>query len=138
MKLFDLSPKTTKPSCEAGFSILEVLAAIVLLSIVGLNVTYGTIISLRMLKRSMRTSLATELAAQRMEELAALDPSTLNDSYDLVETGLISDNVSFSRTTEVTVNSDKSVTVDISVVGEHSTLGGRAALSNTFAYWGKQ
>lgn len=121
---------------QQGMSLMEVLAAIVLLSIVPLGLTYSTILSYKTIHRNERHSLASQLALDRMEDLAAMNPANLSNALDEVENNLIVENASFTRVTDVTLNPDNSRTVTVTVTGNDPSLGGRATVTSTFALWG--
>lgn len=128
-------------NCEAGsnqrgMTLVEVLVALVLLSVVPLGLTYSSILSYKVIHRNQRHSVASQLALDRMEDLAATNPANLNDTFDETENNVVVDGASFTRITEVTLNADNSRTVLVTVTGNEASLGGRATVSSTFALWG--
>jgi len=126
----------SKKKFQQGFSLIEVLVAMVILSVVGLAVANNTIKSYSFMKRSIRNSLATQLALDKLEMVSAVNPTTLDSSDNTVETSVISKNISFTRTTTITVNSDNSRTVTVEVNGNTESLGGRAIYTNRLSLWG--
>lgn len=129
-------PDTLIMTNEKGFSLIEVLVGFSILSVVALNITYSSILSYKITKRNIRNSIASQLAHERMEDLAAVSPANLGDTYDETESDLEVENISFTRVTEVTVNADNSRSVTVTVTANAEELGGAAEVSNTFALWG--
>lgn len=125
-----------RPAHQSGFGILEVMVAIVVLAIVSLTTARASIVSYINLNSSMRNSMATQLAIEKLEQFAATDPSTLTSASGGTESAVKQDNVTFTRTTTVTVNADSSVSVTVAVVATDSARGGRYTASNTFPLWG--
>jgi len=121
---------------DRGFLLIEVLVAVLLLSIASLSILQSTVMSYKTVIRNQRNSLAQQIALEKMEELAGENPANLGDGFDATETGLVYDDISFTRVTEVTVNSDNSRTVVVSVAATETELGGEMTLSNNFALWG--
>ena len=119
---------------NGGFSLIEVLVAMALLSVVMLSLSYNVIVSYRLMKRNERNSIAQQLAFEKMEQLAAVRPLSLSSANDLTETKVRS-NISFTRTTTVLVNTDTSRTVTVSVNNNVHSLGGSASVTNTFVSW---
>ena len=131
-----MTEKTMSYRSETAFSLLEVMAAILLLSITTLGITRSTILSYRTGLRNERNGIALQLALQKMEDMAGVNPVTLSDANDAVETPLVIENLRFNRVTNVTVNGDNSRTVSVVVNSNKPELGGHAELENTFALWG--
>lgn len=119
-----------------AFSLLEVLAAILLLSITSLGVARSTIISYKTMLREEHQAAALQLARLKLEELAAQSPITLNDANSSVETNVAFGAMKFNRTTVVLVNADNSRTITVNVMNTNPALGGHATLTDTFALWG--
>lgn len=119
----------------AGFTLIEVLVAIVLVAIVSLTTTYSTINAYALYSHSTRSSFARQLAFTAMEELAARDPLTLSAADGSVNSNVTVGNASYTRTIAIAVNSDGSRTATVTVVNNRtSTIS--AQFSNTFALWG--
>lgn len=119
---------------ERGFSLIEVLVAISVLSILALVVTKSTISSYVFLKRSERASLASQLALDKMESLAAINPVNLAVGTT-TESSLERARVRFDRVTTITANTNGTKTVRV-VVESTSGVGGRSDLTSNFAEWG--
>ena len=120
---------------EGGFSLIEVLVSISILAVVGLAVATSTIRSYVFLKQSTRSSLASQLALDKIEMLATVDPTTLTAANNSTEPSVNRNGVTFSRSTVITVNSDGSRTATVTVLPLSGT-GGRATFTTTFAQWG--
>lgn len=125
----------TVEDTERGFSIVEVLVSISILAVVGLSIASSTINSYVFLKRSFRSSLASQLALDKLELLATVNPDTLTTANNSTETNLKRDSVTFTRTTTITVNADNSRTVSVSV-SSTSGSGGKASFTTTLPQWG--
>lgn len=121
---------------ESGFSIVEALVAIVLLAIVGLASAKNSIMSMSTLKRSMRNSIATQLAVEKLEELGSIDPINLDATDNLVEAAVTQDNISFNRTTTIVVNADQSRSITVVVAANDENLGGSYTATSRFSLWG--
>ena len=125
----------SRNSGEGAFSMLEILVSISLLAVVGLAVATSTIRAYVFLKQSMRSSLASQLALDKIEMLATVNPSTLTTANGGTEPSLLQDGVTFSRITTITVNADGSRTASV-VVTSLTRTGGRATFTTTFPQWG--
>ncbi len=115
---------------EAGVTLIELVVAIVLMELAFLAIADSMRTSLIHFKRSLRETYATELAIEKMEELAAKDPLAI--SSDGERENITVRSVKFVRSVEVTVRPDKSRLVTVSVTPEQTELGGKCILSNTF------
>ena len=108
---------------EAGLSLMEVMVVVFTMSLISLAVTNSALVSFRANYFVRLKSAADTLALSKMEFYAAQDPHSLDASDNGTETGVSSpisslNNVSFSRTTAITVNPDESRTVTVSVATE--------------------
>lgn len=125
------------PALQAGVSLLEVLVGLVLIAIAGIGATYSMITSLRVEKATQVHMAANSLASAKVEELTAVDTldldSTFNES-DVVLT-LPELQVEFSRSTTITVNSDQSRTIDVTVRSLSERLPTEANFTTRFALW---
>lgn len=119
---------------QKGLSIIEAMVSVSLLSVLMLATAHGISTSFKTTKREIRDSEALQLALEKMEQLAAIDPSTLTAAESGTE-ALTVDSIAFSRVTTVTVNADTSRTVQVQVTSTEQG-GGNVSLSNTFALWG--
>lgn len=129
------SGELTIPPTMKGFTLIEVLVAIVLVAIVSLTTTYSTINAYALYNHSTRAAFARQLAFSAMEELAARNPSTLDQSDNSVESDLRIGEVSYTRNISIVVNDDGSRTATVTVVNNR-TSSITAQFSNTFALWG--
>ena len=123
---------------QAGFSLLEVLTGISILLVMSLGVAQSSIMSLSTYKRTVRHSLAQQLAIEKLEEFAHKNPTTYDASDSATENNLIESYVKFDRTTTITVGADGSRTVLVTVVAAKSDLGGYASYQSNFPLWGQQ
>jgi prepilin-type N-terminal cleavage/methylation domain-containing protein len=137
MKL--LSP-THQMRREEGLGLIEVLVALVIVSVASLAITTNIIGALRGSNLTELHYAASNLALSKIEQLASVNVSDLDSSYNATETALTdpSINVTFTRTTTVVVNSDKSRTVSVTVKNNASTgsfFKTTTKYSTTFALW---
>jgi Tfp pilus assembly protein PilV len=123
------------PNHERGLSAVEVLVAIALLAISGLAVAQSTIRSFSFLNQSYRSSLASQIALEQLELLAQQNPATLQESGGESAAQVIHSGLTFYRSTTISINSDGSRTVSVSV-SSPTGMHGKASLSTTFALWG--
>ncbi len=119
---------------ESGMSLIEVLVAMSVLAILALSVAQSTVRSYRFFLQSTRSSLASQLALDKIEALAATNPALLNASTT-TESDVMRDNVRFNRVTRVIVNSNGSRSVTVTVTATNAGSGGKAVLSSTFPEW---
>ncbi|WKZ56850.1 MAG: prepilin-type N-terminal cleavage/methylation domain-containing protein [Bdellovibrionota bacterium] len=131
------TPKQIRRSGQCGFSIIECMVALTVLAIGALGVARSISNTLSVSKRTMRHSIAMQLASERLEELAAVDPQSLDETDNSAEADMLVDNITFSRTTTVVVNDDQSRTVTVTVAGSVAELGGGVTLSATYPLWGQ-
>lgn len=120
---------------EKGISLLEVLATISLLAMVALGTTANTIFAFQTNKRTQISNFAHNLAMAKIEEFAGIDVSTLDDSDDSVESNILVAGLtlSFTRTTNVTVNADNSRSVAVTVRCNDPKFTGTSSYTSTFA-----
>jgi prepilin-type N-terminal cleavage/methylation domain-containing protein len=119
-----------------GFSVVECLVAMLILAVGALAVAHSTTQAWVLGKRSVRMSYANQLASSKLEELTALNPSSLSESNNTSETGLLYRGVLFNRNTTIVTNPDGSRTVTITVAPQVAHLGSQVTLENTFRQWG--
>jgi len=123
---------------EDGFSLVEVLVALILSSIVALGIMQSTLTSYRFSQRMVNDSLAGQLALEKMEEISSISPQTLDDTDDAVEDPVVRNNISFIRTVDVSINADRSRTVAVRVQSKNSHIAIDTTLTNSFALWGER
>jgi Tfp pilus assembly protein PilV len=114
----------------------EALVAMLLLSILGLGMAKSMILAIHTIRRSDRNAVALQLAQRKMEEFAMVNPSSLTNANDQTESNLQVRNMAFTRSSDVTVNSDASVTVLVTVSPSVAGRGKTVALTSTFPVWG--
>lgn len=128
----------TPRRAECGFSMIECLVAVALLSVTALAVTHSTVQSMVLAKRNMRNSMATQLALSKIEEYAAMDPESYTAANSVTGTSIVFDDVTFTRSIAITVNSDSSRTVQVTVRVADASLGGDVTFKDTFPLWGNK
>lgn len=124
-------------SGDQGFSLLEVLVAIVFIGIVSLSISSSIAVALKTEKNTEVHFAASVLASDRMEQLSALDAIDLDSSYN--ESGASVSwnglNINFLRSTTVTVNADDSRTIDVSITTDNANFPINVSFSSTTALW---
>ncbi len=120
---------------DAGFSLLEVLVAMMLLAVIGLAVAYNTVRSYSLMKRGLRHSYATQLALDKLEELEAISPINLTSANNSTESAVSINNVFFTRTVSITVNADSSRTVIVTVMPNEVGVGGITSYTSNMPLW---
>lgn len=78
-----------------------------------------------------------QLALEKLETYAAIDPATLSSANNTTEE-ISREQLSFSRTSSITVNTDSSRTIEVAVSDLGSVDQGQATIRGTFALWGSQ
>lgn len=125
-------------AAQAGFSMMEVLVAMAVFAIVALGAAQSTIYAVKFQKYAEVSNAARNLAVSKAEELTGVDLALLDDRYDLSESDIavVGHNaVKFNRSTNVSVNSDGSRTVDITVSSSSPLLRKPIQYSTRFAPW---
>ena len=117
--------------------IMEVMVALVLLSIIGLAVAKNSIMAMVALKRGIRNSVAMQLATEKLEQLGSVDPTTLANTTT-TESALTVEDITFSRVSTVSQNTDGSKTVTVTVTPENSELGQEKVATSRFPLWGNK
>jgi Tfp pilus assembly protein PilX len=132
---FLYNPRTQ--DSEAGIAVMEVLIALVLITIVGVSLSWSVLTSLVAMKKVEMNNAASGLAISKIEELAAVEVSHLNNTYSAAESAVLVDgiDISFTRITEVQVNADNSRTVAVTVSSNSSTVPTEVSMSSRFALW---
>ncbi|RMG39205.1 MAG: hypothetical protein D6719_13820 [Candidatus Dadabacteria bacterium] len=124
--------RINKTSNQRGIILIEILVGVSLLSIIGLGIITSSIVFIKIRHKSISDALATQIALEELEDFAAEDPLSHSDGESWSETvtrGLRE----FTRTATVTVNSDNSRTLTVSVTAKGNTIGGAITMSNTYA-----
>jgi len=122
---------------STGFTLIEILVSVSLISILaaGLSQTMITVTDLTM--RSAYRSEAMQLANDRLESLALVDPSTLDVDDSLTEQLRVGAH-RFVRTTSVSVRPSGVRRCAVTVQPQQARLNFKIELSNSFALWGSQ
>ena len=129
--------KIQEPNGEEGMVLLEVLAAVLLLSVISLSVAINSLNAMRTAKFTEHNHAASSLAISKMEELASIDVSNLTAANSSTESSVTfgSLNTQFSRVATVTVNADnsRSITVEVSTVD--APIPTTVSFTTSFAEW---
>lgn len=122
---------------EDGFSIIEVIVSILIIAVMSLGILSNILMALRSDKLIEVNQAAYNLALSKVEQLAAIKPSQLDASDNQSETGVTVSgmNVTFARTTQVTVNADNSRTIQVDVSSERAKIDTSVSYTTTFAVW---
>jgi prepilin-type N-terminal cleavage/methylation domain-containing protein len=122
---------------QKGSTLIEVLVAISLFSIVGLGLAQSAQMGLLFQKRSEIGDMAKNLAISKAETLSGVEISQLNDTYDTTENSVTvsGHKIIFKRVTDITVNSDGSRTIDITISSTSAYLPQPVSYSTRFAPW---
>ena len=121
---------------EHGAALLDVLIALVLISLISAGLTLNSITASQALLKLQRKIYSQQLAQSKLEEFAMIDPSLLDDSYDDLELGVQAEGIDFVRQVDVTVNADGSRSVEVSVAPASTSPNGGVTLTNRFVEWG--
>lgn len=121
---------------EKGFSMFELLVASAILTIVGLALAKSSIASYVALERNITRESAMQLALEKIEQMAAKDPTTLTATSSPPEMNLVKNGIKYNRMTTISVNVDGSRRVIVSVVPVKYYMGGYAMVMDTFMVWG--
>ncbi|MCI5066015.1 prepilin-type N-terminal cleavage/methylation domain-containing protein [bacterium] len=130
-------PYVTVLDSEEGITLVEVLVATVLLSVMAAAAITNLTMALWTAQLTEVNFAANSLAISKVEELSAVDVDLLDASYNSTENNVQwSDlNIAFTRTTTVTVNGDSSRTVNVNVATSGSKIPTSVQFNTTFALW---
>ena len=122
---------------QEGITLMEVLVAIVLLGLMAGAAISNLIVALKTAQLTEVNFAANSLAISKVEELAAIDVDILDSSYNSTESSVSWGdlNISFTRTTTVTVNADSSRTINVEVSSVGSNVPTTVDFTTTFALW---
>ena len=123
---------------EKGFAVIEFLVSTIIISVVSLGMLHSTLSSMKISKKSHYDSTAYQLAVERLEDYSVINPQTLDNGDDTSETGISRNNMEFTRTTDVTINTNGSRTVNVVVTSVNGLLDSSVTLSNSFPLWGER
>ena len=128
---------TCQFNSESGLGLIEIIASISILTIVGFGISMSLVTGIRVHKHTQINYAARSLAVSRLEEYAAIETTELDDNYDDSETGITTagTTITFARVTNVTVNSDDSRTVEVTVSSENHLIDTSVNFVTTFAVW---
>lgn len=122
---------------ESGLTIVEVLVAATLLAVVGVGITKSSITITQQNNRTVYRSQAIELATDKLEELATVNPELLSDDLDGTQS-LTHEGHSFTRIVDVTIKSNRARHVLVTVRSNAPGVSVEVALENSFALWGRR
>lgn len=131
------SPQPSARTHAAGFSLMEVLVAIVIFGIAGLAMTSNAVVGFRFQKSTELGLLAKNLAVSKAEELSGVFLDDLDNSYDLTENNLTvtGHRIPFTRVTDVTIEADGSRTIDVTVSSPSGLLLAPVHITTRLAPW---
>lgn len=135
--IFRSALTSERQRAEEGFSLMEILIAILIIGVIGLGINMNAISSLQLVKYTELNYIASNLALSKIEELAAQDPVNLDSSDNSVESSVSSSatEITFQRTTTIVVNGDDSRTITVQVQSNSSAVPTQAQFSTTMAVW---
>lgn len=119
---------------------MEVMVSISILAIMSLGLGRSIVTALTNHKTVQVNSALNLLGVERLEEYAAINPQSMdNDSHDDTETGLtlsyLSNEITFTRVTNVTVGADASRTVDVTVTCSHPKFPKSLSFQAVYSRW---
>lgn len=122
---------------DEGVTLMEVLVAITLVAIMAAAGISNLMVALRTAKHTEVNYAANTLAISKVEELAAVDVSALDSSYNGTESSVSWNdlNITFTRVTTVTVNADSSRTLSVDVSSNSDSVPTSVNFTTTFALW---
>lgn len=119
-----------------GEGLVEVMFSLVLFALIGLGFAYSGITASNTSGRNFQSAAAMKLALEKMEEFVRINPQDLSDADDATESSVQSGNMSFTRTTDVTINTDRTRSVEITVISNVPNSDTAVTIANSFALWG--
>lgn len=122
---------------ECGFTLIESLAAVTIMSFIGLAVLQSSLVGIRTNNKNMLSALATELAQDTLENYSCSDPESFSDGTSTT------DEVSFhgkrfTRTVSISINSDRSREVDVKIESLGGLINVVFEASNSYPLWGQR
>ncbi len=129
----------TKAKEADGFFLVECIVVIGLFAIIALGFASSMQFGLKMRLRANHRAIAAEIASDLLEEKTMADPASLV-AGTTIDTYTWPNNtkMKFRRTQVVTVGSDGSRAVTVTVTDLNSKIKGSVQLSNTLVPWGSQ
>ena len=125
----------TRNKSEAGFTLAELMVIASLFTILGLSFVSSNAMFSNSRGRILHNSLASQLAIEGVEQFAGIDPVTLT-AANSSSASVVRSNITFTRAITITVNSDGSRTIAVSVNCSSVKLGGTASLTTNLPKWG--
>ena len=126
-----------KLSKQRGVSLIEALASMSLFALVGLGLTGNTIYALKINKFTEVNNTIHNIAMSKIEEFAAVDASTLDDSDDSTESSVTTpgSNFTFRRVSNITVNAGGTRSIAVTVSCNDPRYASTKTYNATFAVW---
>jgi Tfp pilus assembly protein PilV len=133
----DHEERESDESCQKGFGVIEVLFGILLIGISSLAVTSEIMMSLKTGLLLESSYAAHSLAIQRAEQISAMNISNITAADSGTETGLTFPGVSstFTRATNITVNTDNSRSLEIIVTRNGNIIPTSVTYHTTYSTW---
>jgi Tfp pilus assembly protein PilV len=122
---------------ENGLTVVEVLVAATLLAVVGVSITQSSIMITQQNNRTVYRSQAIELATDKLEELATINPELLSDDLDESQT-LTHEGHSFTRIVNITIRSNRARHALVTVRSDAPGIDVEVVIENSFALWGRR
>lgn len=122
---------------EAGFTLVEILASFLLISVMSLAIAKNTISALRAAKFTEVNHAASSLAISKVEELTAINTADLDETFSGTENEVSWStlNITFTRQTTVTVNPDNSRLIEVEVTSNAALLPTTVTFDTTVVPW---
>ena len=121
---------------EKGVSIIETIVALGIFSTVGMSLAYTSILHLNTRAGFVRRTASEQLAMEALEDYAQINPAVLFDDSDVTETGLSRNGMVFSRSIDVSINSNRTRLIAVTVTND--ATGSSLTLSGSYALWDKR
>ena len=118
-------------SKQGGSSLIELLVAISLFSIVALSLAKSVGFSNRIQSKTNSNSVAMQIALEGLESYAKKDPLTLSAVTNSSST-IAKSPTTYTRLVSITVNSDNSRTVQVTVSDNNKVVKASATVKGTF------
>lgn len=127
--------KAIKEKNEKGLAMLDILGALMFLGIVLGVYVKNSASTYKAVDKNGRYVRSLNIAQQSLESFMQVNPATLSDSDDVND--IVKEaGISYSRTIDITVNSNLSRTIDVSVSALNSSRAATVNLSHTTSLWG--
>ena len=135
MRLVDTH--TVRNSHEDGSALMQVLVALTIIAVMSLGLIEGTMTTNRLTTKATYHLQTSLLAQNQMNELASMNPELIS-SFDGTEETIEVDNVEYLRTISVTIESDRTRRVVVTVTALDTNQSAETTLENGFALWGSR